>query len=1709
MAVNLRNDDAIARELRNLQTIALKLENYDGSNPCADWLSDFDRYVTETARDSDEAKLFSLIYHLTGTTKEWFNLLSDDIKESYKKLRDALQTTFSPTPQEVFKVKAQLYNSKQQPSEPYQDYVRRLQLQAHIIKLPDEDLVPLCVNGALPSLRLHLQMANTKSMQELLNLPIVTSNIEEELLEYMFTRFKDIDAKTKKNVPDPSAPYPYTVPKPGPRRKYRFKDQWTVHNTHEQSVMQTRTRPRQFPKPKPIVCNKCAGHCQGNQKCPAYNKTCFRCGGHHHFKIACRSKVNGLNLFNKHDRLPAQPQPFFRRSGQSTRSFTGKQPNSYKPSLVQKPRKMNVHVQTDKNHDFQNNVAENVIHKVSLNDKRCHDNTLRVTIGNVRSVALVDTGASISCLSTALLCNINPNKIKYLQTDIQKIYGVGDIVQDVSHKVQVKFHIDDHQFQHQFYIIQNQYPIILGMDFITQHNGVLDFGNSTITLSDNTYDLTPPPRRSTLVKSQFSEIIDAYSSRDIPVRLTRPVETTCMLVEPISSLTRIAPGLEIPLALVSSQSTVCRVTNDTDTPLSVPAGCVMAIARSVTVNSITEMIDFLDRDSEIVLQINPNDQAQVDDNDDFNAIMPFPDLAQDDSSNPDDNPKFDIDNPTLSAREVAELVAFLIRNKKAFASTLARLGYTSEFYHTIDTGDAKPVALRFYRTSPKIQKEIDNQIEELLKYGIIEPSTSAWSSPIVMVRKPDNSYRMAIDYRLVNKVTSPQNFPVPRLSDVFDQIGESKPKFFSTLDMQSGFWQIPVHPDDQDKTAFVTKNAKYKFKRLPFGLKGAPSTFQQMTSTVLKDLLGKCCCVYADDILCYSPDLKTHMEDLQKIFNRLIAAGLTLKPSKCKIAVQNVKYLGHILSPKGIRPNPEKVEVIKNYPIPKTVTQVRRFLGMTQYYRRFQTNYANLAKPLQNLTKNDVEYKWTDSCQKSFDKLIENLTTAPLLAYPDCNKPFILSCDASDVAIGFILSQYGEDSLEHVIEYAGRSLRKSELNYTVTDKEALAIVEGFRKFHTYLYGNHTTVITDHQALEHVYKNPKLTGRIARWNILLQNYDYTVIYKKGKHNTNADAVSRLDNLPRPDNDNPDDIEPRHMDLFVVDPDPVDIIHKEDVFREYVLFEESEPEIPSVMHINDIDIVKAQKECPEIGPIYEFIKSGTISDDLKPSIIADESQYFIKNKVLHHLYQPRVRNLQRHKPLTSQIVVPKQLRPLILSEYHDALVGGHQGYLRTYAAIRDKYHWPRMYADILEYQQSCQPCQRASNYHPRPPPLGQFPPFTNYTLFSRMHMDILGPLRESHNKEKYILLVMDAFSKWPEAFALQSADAITVAQVLYKEIFTRYGAPNVLISDRGQCFMSNLVKALSALFGVKRNMTTPFHPSSNSACERVNSQINRALRTYVNADQLDWPSILPGIMMAFRNTPADNSTEFSPFFLLFCQHMRTPLDIAIQGNIPDVTPQFRTDLKTFMDNVKLSRHIANENMERHLEMNKMRYDDKAKDVQFRVGQYVWLYNPAVPVGLSRKLRPKWCGPYIISEVHDNNRYRIRHYHSNLESPTLINGARLKKARLHNESAIRNYVEQQRRQNGIPVIPDKNPRQNVNNDEADNDPDDQNTPLPPVEKVVDLARNNKGKWYRVKFQGRPGTKWVQTEFVNIPQRLIDTCLTRRTWQGTPRKRRRKHKQ
>ena len=332
------------------------------------------------------------------------------------------------------------------------------------------------------------------------------------------------------------------------------------------------------------------------------------------------------------------------------------------------------------------------------------------------------------------------------------------------------------------------------------------------------------------------------------------------------------------------------------------------------------------------------------------------------------------------------------------------IGKTSLYKHKIETVQgAKPVRKQFYRTSPEASKEIRKHVDEMLQNDIIQPSNSKWHSPVVLVKKKNGQTRFACDYRALNKITVPMSFPLPHIETVFDSIGDAKAQIFTNLDFKSAFWQVEMSQGSRHKAAFITQEGVYEWKRMPFGLMNAPISFQTLMSGVLRELSFKSVLVYIDDVLIYSRDFDSHLKDLSLVFQRLRQAGLTLEPSKCHFAVKQLKFLGHVISKNGVEVDPEKTRIVSEFPVPRKQKHVRSFLGMANYYRRFIQNFSKIASPLYALLKKDIPFKWTESCQNSFDKLKNALLSAPILSYPDPVKKFVLTCDASDNAIGYYL----------------------------------------------------------------------------------------------------------------------------------------------------------------------------------------------------------------------------------------------------------------------------------------------------------------------------------------------------------------------------------------------------------------------------------------------------------------------------------------------------------------------------------------------------------------------------------------------------------------------------------------------------------------------------------------------------------------------------------
>lgn len=435
------------------------------------------------------------------------------------------------------------------------------------------------------------------------------------------------------------------------------------------------------------------------------------------------------------------------------------------------------------------------------------------------------------------------------------------------------------------------------------------------------------------------------------------------------------------------------------------------------------------------------------------------------------------------------------------------IGRTNVITHKINTGDANPIALPPYRLNPIKKEFLRKEIANMEDAGIVQKSKSPWAFPVVIVDKKDGTYRLCVDYRKLNKVTKPDAFPLPRIDDILESFGKSK--WFTTLDLASGYWQVGMHPDDVEKTAFITPFGLYEFLVMPFGLSYAPGTFQRLMNHVLQDFLDLFVAVYLDDVIIYTDgSFEQHMDHLRQVFQKIEAANLKIKLKKCYFCLPNIHFLGHVVGRDGIRPDPEKIEKVRDYPIPQNLTQLRAALGLFSYYRKFVKDFSKIAKPLNLLMKKDAPFNWTQKQQNAFDRLKECLIKAPVLTYPEFSRPFIIFTDASGIGLGAVLSQKGEDGREHVIAYASRSLNKAEQNYSVTEQECLAVVWAIKHFQHYLGMKPFELVTDHSALKWLQTAKMPTGRRARWIMELQQYDFNIKHRPGKQNANADALSRI-------------------------------------------------------------------------------------------------------------------------------------------------------------------------------------------------------------------------------------------------------------------------------------------------------------------------------------------------------------------------------------------------------------------------------------------------------------------------------------------------------------------------------------------------------------------------------------------------------------------------
>ena len=560
--------------------------------------------------------------------------------------------------------------------------------------------------------------------------------------------------------------------------------------------------------------------------------------------------------------------------------------------------------------------------------------------------------------------------------------------------------------------------------------------------------------------------------------------------------------------------------------------------------------------------------------------------------------------------------------------------------HSIDAGQHRPIKQPVRRTPFALRKEVDELVEEMLRQGVIEPSSSPWASPIVHVQKKDGGVRFCVDYRRLNQITKLDEFPLPRIDDTLDLLLGSC--HFSALDLASGYWQVAMDPDSKEKTAFTIYSGLYQFRKMPFGLVNAPATFQRLMEVVLSGLVRRVCVVYLDDVLVFGRTVAEHNANLTQVLERLRRAGLRLKPKKCRFALTEVEYLGHVVSAQGVRTDTKKVEAVEQFPTPNNVKTLRSFLGLASYYRKFVPDFAKVARPLHALTKKDVPFLWTQRCQEAFCELKRLLTNAPPLVFPDFTKPFVLETDASGTGLGAVLAQKQEDGSIHPIAYASRSLQPHERNYGITELEGLGVVWAVKHFRPYLYGHSCEVYTDHSALTLLLNTPQPSGKLARWGMAIQELDLKIRQCSGRSNSNADALSRSPLPP----------------------------------GEGQVVGETGEVIATLGTGGETDhsgLPTRQREDQDLAAIIKYLETGILprGEGRAWTLVLSSSQYVLEDDVLYKV----------ESDSTLRVIPPKNQRERLFNSAHAGVFGAHLSDVKVHIELRRHYWWNGMRGILL--------------------------------------------------------------------------------------------------------------------------------------------------------------------------------------------------------------------------------------------------------------------------------------------------------------------------------------------------------------------------------------------------------------------------------------------
>lgn len=1176
--------------------------------------------------------------------------------------------------------------------------------------------------------------------------------------------------------------------------------------------------------------------------------------------------------------------------------------------------------------------------------------SINLNVGNNSVYSfLVDTGATICALKlrSALKLDIPIHRKELI------INGIGGQKCAIGY-VYLQLHYQSHMFEHKFYIFDDlpcQYDGIIGQDFLVQYHAIINLCDKNLTLTSNSTRsiklplqvnkkyFTLPPRS----ESIHYVTTDAHDDCVIGSKeLQDGVFLAGSLVSPING--------NIPLRILNTTETEIQLNNI-----------------SICVQKASDY-DICSFESPDILNVDRLKEL-------FNCLK----LGK------------------LNLEEQKSLENLCAKFSDIFFLPGDRLTTTNIYKHNIIVKpNTVPLYTKPYRLPHAHKDIIQNELDNMLKQGIIEKCSSEWSSPLLLVPKKNDGtnkkkWRVVIDYRKLNNCIQDDKFPLPNITEILDSL--SGCVYFTHLDLANGYYQCELDTNSRQYTAFAS--GEYRMTRMPQGLRTSPNSFSRMMNIALSGLTYDKCLVYLDDLIVFGKNLENHNRNLMEVFQRLRKVNLKLNPQKCEFLKKELLYLGHVVSNEGVLPDPEKIIAIKEFPVPTNSEEVKRFVAFANYYRKFIERFAEIVMPLNYLSKKNVSFIWNDQCQVSFETLKEKISSPPVLQYPNFSEDntFILQTDASGYALGAVLSN-GDN---RPVAFASRTLNKAEKNYPTIQKELLSIVWAIKHFRPYLYGTSFIIRTDHKPLIYLFGMRDPSSRLLKFRLALEEYDFKIEYIKGSDNGPADALSRVHMTSQ-------ELKSLNENIYVTTRAQLKKTNATTTLQDLNFPLKNRQELPKETHtevptsvelkfISKIELDRYRTEENKYNNNYEnkiflydrtkniiFIKFLDSSSQISPGEFVKELDefctkvkvntiYIIKNKIIETFIQKLMNEIM--KPdyrITVKICIlsdviqidDRDQRKIILNDFHLLPTSGHAGMRRMYNNVKKYYFWPGMESEIRKFVKRCEKCQKNKYSTPIKEPMVIT---TTATYgFEKVFLDLCGPLQNDDDGYSYILTLQCELTKFVEAYPLFSKRSEEVAKSLVNNFILRYGVPRQIASDRGTEFLSSIFKEVSTLLDIEQLNSTAYHHQSIGALENTHKHLAAFLRIQTDKHPETWSSWLPFWCFSF-NTSVHTETNYTPFELVYGRKCKLPSNLS--GDIVQPLYNHESYPKELKYRLQLSQKEARDNLLKSKTKRKTKYDLKMNIVKYKANDKILLKNE-----LGNKLNSVYLGPYkVLNDVSPN--------------------------------------------------------------------------------------------------------------------------------------------